>query len=233
LTAAARHQKRRPSSQARQPAVCACLSPAPRWSALPRDKTARSRVAAETSALHQRGHALNATMLPCAGGQHAYVLIYVDYAMIPCIHAVQIRDAWTAEPPRRRPLAQDSPHRHSCSHSPPGPGSTAGEGSREGGSTHSHPHSAAATLSQDRSLRPPHTPRHTAPPPSSFPGTSAVHLVVLPLPVEDVAGKLAAGPLVDACPRAAARLDFLRFLLITVFSLSLFLSFLLHASCLQ
>jgi hypothetical protein len=115
--------------------------------------------------------------------------------------------------------ADYSPGPRRGSHSHPGPGATAGEGSRGGGgSTRPHPRSAAATLSQDRSLRPPHTPRHTTPPPSSSPGTSAVHLVVLPLPVVDPA----VGILADTCPRAAARLDFLSFLPITVFSLSQF-----------
>jgi hypothetical protein len=82
--------------------------------------------------------------------------------------------------------------------------------------------SAAATLSQHRSLCPPHTPTHTAPLPLSSPRTSAVLLVVLPLPLVDVAGKLAAGPLEDACPSAAARLDLLSLLLITVCSFSQF-----------
>ena len=63
---------------------------------------------------------------------------------------------------------------------------------------------------------PSHAARHTATPPSSSPGTSAVLVAILPLPVVDVA----VGPLQDACPRAAARLDFLSFFLITVCSLS-------------
>jgi hypothetical protein len=49
----------------------------------------------------RRAPRISAATLPCAGGQHAHVLIYVDYAMIPCIHAVQIRHACTPEPPRR------------------------------------------------------------------------------------------------------------------------------------
>jgi hypothetical protein len=102
--------------------------------------------------------------------------------------------------------------RRSGPHSHPGPGSTAGKGVRKGELTRPHPNSAAATLSQDRSLCPPPFP-DTATPPSSSPGTSAVELAVLPLPVIDVA----VGILLDACPRAAARLDFLSFLLITGF----------------
>ncbi len=63
---------------------------------------------------------------------------------------------------------------------------------------------------------PAHAPRHAATPLSSSPGTSAVpHVVFIP-PVVDVA----VGMLVDACPRAAARLALLSFLKITDFSLS-------------
>jgi hypothetical protein len=61
---------------------------------------------------------------------------------------------------------------------------------------HPHPRSAAATLSQDRSLRLPHY-HAQCPSALSSSRTSAVNLVILEFPVVDVA----IGTLVDTCSR--------------------------------